>query len=132
MKLSKRAWGLGAMLTLSVVVAILLSPLGFESRPPADLKVVGYVAIGTVFLGIVLDVVAIVFLLRGHTRSASTLAIAGSILFVVPSVVDRAGLFFTLPIPPLVNVLEYVHVGVSLVTLAMAWLVRAESARSQE
>ena len=129
MKLSKRAWGLGVMLVLSVVVAVLLTPLGYESRPPADLTPVGYLVIGTVFLGITVDVAAIVFLFLGRTRQASALAIGGSILFVFPIVVDRAGEFFKLPVPPSVSVLEYVFIAVLLGTFAMAWLVRAEQAR---
>jgi hypothetical protein len=131
MKLSKRAWGLGVTLLLSVVVAVLLTPLGFESRLPSALTSLGFVAIGTVFLGIVLDLAALVFLFMKRTRRASALATAGSLLFVFPNVVDRAGSFFTLPIPPVVDALEYVFTAVLLVTLVMAWLVRAEGARLQ-
>lgn len=125
MKVSKWGWVLCALLALNVILAFLLTPLGFESRPPADLTALGFVAIGTVFLGIVLDVVAIVFLLAGRTRAASTLAIAGSVLFVVPNVVDRTGSFFALPIPPTVNVLEYAFMALLAATIVVAWRVRA-------
>jgi hypothetical protein len=129
MKLPKLALALGVMLVLNIVVALLLTPLGFESRPPTALMIVGYVAIGTVFAGIVLDVVAIVFLVRRRIRSASALAIAGSMVFLFPNVVDRAGAFFSLPIPPTINVLEYVFTAVLLITLVLAWQVRRGTGR---
>lgn len=126
MKLSRSDWVLAAALGLSVVLAVLLSPLGFESRPPSHLKIVGYIAIGTVFAGVIIDVASIVLLFR-RAGLASTLAIVGSILFVFPGVVDQTGSFFSLPIPPLINTLEYVFTAVLLVTLFLAWRVHTQS-----
>jgi len=119
MKHSRGIVVLAILLALNVLLALSLSPLGFESRPPANLTALGFVAIGAVFAGIVLDVAALV-LLRRRTRLAAGLAIAGSIVFIFPNVVDRAGSFFSAPIPPVIDALEYAFIAVLLVTLAVA------------
>ena len=129
MKHSKGVWALAAMLVLNVVVAVLLTPLGFESRPTTALTAVGYVAIGTVFVGLALDVASLVFLFR-RARLASGLAIIASLVFQFPNVVDRTGSFFSLPIPPVINVLEYVFIVVLLVTLFLASAVYRASGPS--
>lgn len=50
MKLSRNVLALAVALAVNVALIILLTPLGFETRPATDLKTVGYIAIGTIFL----------------------------------------------------------------------------------
>ena len=126
MKLSRSVMALAVALVVNVLLAILLSPLGFETRPPTDLKTVGYIAIGTIFAGLILDLASITLLFR-RVRLASSLAIVGSILFFIPFVGDQTGSFFSLPIPPVINTLEYIFIVVLLVTLFLAWTVYRES-----
>lgn len=126
MKLSRNALALAVALVVNVLVVILLTPMGFESRPPTALKTVGYIAIGTIFLGLALDVASFVLLFK-RARLASSLAIVGSVLFFFPIVGDQAGFFFSLPIPPVINTLEYIFVVVLLVTLFLATKVYRES-----
>lgn len=126
MKLSRNALALAVALVVNVLVVILLTPMGFESRPPTALKTVGYIAIGTIFLGLTLDVASFVLLFK-RARLASSLAIVGSVLFFFPIVGDQAGFFFSLPIPPVINTLEYIFVVVLLVTLFLATKVYRES-----
>jgi hypothetical protein len=126
MKPSKNVMALGALLVVNVVLVFLLTPLGFESRPSTDLKTVGYIAIGTIFVGLGLDLASIALLFR-RVRLASRLAIVGSLLFFFPIVGDQIGAFFSLPIPPVINTLEYVFTVVLLVTLFVAWSVYRES-----
>ena len=109
----------------SIVLAVLLSPLGFERRPPADLTLVGYISIGAVAGGVLLDLAAIVLLFR-RPRLAAVVAIIGSVAFLIPNMTDKAGAFFSLPAPPVISVLEYIHLGVLLVTLLLAWTVYRE------
>jgi hypothetical protein len=116
---------LAALLVVNIVLFFLLTPLGFESRPPTALKPIGYIAIGTIFSGFFLDVASIVLLFR-RVRLASILAIVGSILFLFPSIGDQTGSFFSLPIPPVINTLEYIFTGVLLLTLFLAWKVYRE------
>jgi uncharacterized membrane protein YhaH (DUF805 family) len=126
MRLSRNATALAAVLVVNVLLVFLLTPLGFESRPSTELKTLGYVAIGTIFVGLALDLASIALLAR-RLRLASALAIIASILFFVPIVGDQVGFFFSLPIPPVINALEYVFAVVLLVTLYLAWRVYRES-----
>jgi hypothetical protein len=130
MSLSRNVTALAVLLVVNLLLVILLSPLGFESRPPADLKTGGYIAIGTIFAGFLLDLVSLVLLFR-RARPASRLAIVGSILFFFPIVGDQIGAFFSLPIPSVVNTLEYIFTVVLLVTLFVAWMVYSESSPSR-
>jgi hypothetical protein len=127
MKLSRNVMALAALLVVNVVLVFLLTPLGFESRPSTDLKTVGYIAIGTIFTGLALDLASIALLLFRRVRLASILAIVGSVLFFFPIVGDRTGSFFSLPIPPVINTLEYIFTVVLLVTLFLASRVYRES-----
>ena len=128
MKLSRNESALAVALVVNVLLVILLTPLGFESRPSADLKTVGYIAIGTIFAGLILDVASFVLLFRrGRVRLASSLAIVGSILLFFPIFGDQTGSFFSLPIPPVIHTLEYIDVVVLLVSLFLAWKVYRES-----
>src|SRR3989454_6432205 len=126
MKLSRNVSALAVALVVNVLLVILLTPLGFETRPATDLKTVGYIAIGTIFTGLALDVASFALLFR-RVRLASSLAIVGSILFFFPIIGDRAGSFFSLPIPPAINMLEYLLVVVLFATLYLASRVYRKS-----
>ena len=126
MKLSSNVLALAVALAVNVALIILLTPLGFESRPATDLKTVGYIAIGTIFAALALDVASIALLFR-RARLASILAIVGSILLFFPIIGDQTGSFFSLPIPPVIHALEYTDVVVLLVTLFLAPKVYRES-----
>src|SRR5438093_4063652 len=126
MKLPRNVMALAVVLVVNVLLVILLTPLGFETRPATDLKTVGYIAIGTIFAGLILDLASIVLLFR-RVRLASSLAIVGSILFFFPIFGDRIGSFFSVPIPPAINTLEYIFIVVLLVTLFLASKVYRDS-----
>jgi hypothetical protein len=126
MKLSRNALALAVALVVNLVLIILLTPLGFETRPATDLKTVGYIAIGTIFAALTLYVASFAILFR-RARLASILAIVGSILLFFPIVGDQAGSFFSVPIPPAIHTLEYISVVVLLVTLFRASKVYRES-----
>ena len=114
------------VLVVNVLLVILLSPLGFETRPPTDLKTAGYIAIGAIFAGFILDLASIILLFR-RVRLASSLAIVGSLLFFIPIVGNKTGAFFSLPSPPVINSREYIFIPVLVVTLFLALKVYRES-----
>jgi uncharacterized membrane protein YhaH (DUF805 family) len=126
MKLSRNVIALAVALVVNVLLVLLLTPLGFETRPATELKTVGYIAIGTIFAGLALFVVSFALLFM-RVRLASRLAIVGSILFFFPIVGDKGGAFFSLPIPPVIETLENVLVVVLLVTLFLASRVYREN-----
>jgi hypothetical protein len=123
-KLSKNTIILAIVMIVNVVIIILLTPIGFETRPISALKMFGYIAITTIFVGLALDLAAIGLLFkRVRVRLASSLAIVSSFLFFLIISVDRTGAFFSVPIPPAINTLEYLLTAVLIVTLTTASLV---------
>jgi len=124
-KFSRNAIILAIWMILNVVIIILLTPIGFETRRISELKPLGYVAITTIFVGLALDLTSIVLLLfkRVRVKLASGLAIISSVLFFLIISVDRTGSFFSVPIPPAINTLEYLLTAVLIVTLIIASLV---------
>ena len=66
-----------------------------------------------------------------RVRLASILAIVGSVAFLFPNVTDKVGAFFSLPAPPVISALEYVHLGVLFLTLLLAWAVYRGSDRAR-
>jgi hypothetical protein len=127
-KFSKNAIMLAIVMIVNVVIIILLTPIGFETRPQSDLKTLGYIAIATIFVGLALDLTSIGLLFkRVRVRLASSLAIVSSVLFLPVILVDRTGSFFSVPIPPAINTLEYLFIVVLIVTLFVASLVYRRS-----
>ncbi len=121
-KLSRNVIIFAIVMIVNVVVIILLTPIGFETRPQSDLKPLGYIAIATIFVGLALDIASIGLLFK-RVRLASSLAIVSSVLFFVIISVDRTGSFFSVPIPPAINTLEYLLIAVLIVTLFIASVV---------
>jgi hypothetical protein len=106
-KISRNIIIFAIVMIVNVVVIILLTPIGFETRPQSDLKPLGYIAIATIFVGLALDIASIGLLFK-KVKLASSLAIVSSVLFFLIISVDRTGSFFTVPIPPAINTLEYI------------------------
>jgi cation transport ATPase len=123
-KVSRDAIILAIVMIVNVVIIILLTPIGFETRPQSHLKTLGYVAITTIFVCLGLDIASIILLLkRVRVRLASSLVIVTSVAFLLVISVDRTGSFFSVPIPPAINTLEYLFTAVLIVTLFIAALV---------
>jgi hypothetical protein len=127
-KLSRNAIILAIWMIVNVVIIILLTPIGFETRPISALKPLGYIAITTIFVGLALDLTSIVLLLfkRVRVRLASSLVIVSSVLFFLIISVDRTGSFFSVPTPPAINTLEYILIAVLIVNLVIASIVYRE------
>ncbi len=127
-KFSRYAIILAIVMIVNVVIIILLTPIGFETRPTSALKTLGYIAITTIFVGLALDLTSIVLLFkRIRVRLASSLVIISSVAFLLVVLVDRTGSFFSVPTPPAINHLEYIFAPVLIVTLIIASLVYRES-----
>jgi hypothetical protein len=127
-KFSKNVVMLAIVMIVNVVTIILLTPIGFETRPQSALRTLGYIAIATIFVGLALDLASIGLLFkRVRVRLASSLAIVSSVLFLPVILVDRTGSFFSVPIPPAINTLEYIFIVVLIVTLFVASLVYRRS-----
>lgn len=118
------------IMIVNVVIIILLTPIGFETRPQSDLKPLGYIAIATIFVGLALDLASIgLLLIRVRVKLASSLAILSSVLFFLIIFVDRTGSFLSVLIPPAINTLEYLFILVIIATLFIALKVYRDSER---
>ena len=127
MVLNRNVIMLAIVMVVNVLIIILLTPLGFETRPQSDLKPFGYIAIVSIFVGLALDLASIGLLFkRARIKLASIIAIFSSILFLMIIFVDRTGSFFSVPIPPAINTLEYLFVVVLVVTLFLASMAYRE------
>jgi hypothetical protein len=119
---------LAMLMILNVAVIILLTPIGFESRPQSALEPLGYIAIASIFIGLALDLASIVLLFkRTRVRLASGLSIVSSIMFFLIIFVDRTGSFFSVPIPAAIITLEYLFIALLIPTLIVASKVYIDS-----
>ena len=119
---------LAILMILNVVIIILLTPIGFETRPQSALEPLGYIAITSIFIGLALDLASIVLLVkRVRVRLASGLSIVSSIMFFLIIFVDRTGSFFSVPIPEAIITLEYLFIAVLIPTLILASKVYVDS-----
>ncbi len=119
---------LAILMILNVVIIILLTPIGFETRPQSALEPLGYIAITSIFIGLALDLASIVLLVKSfRTRLASGLSIVSSILFFLIIFVDRTGSFFSVPIPAAIITLEYLFIAVLIPTLILSSKVYIDS-----
>jgi hypothetical protein len=131
MKFSRIVIMLAIVMIVNVVIIILLTPIGFETRPQSDLKPLGYIAIASIFVGLALDLASIGLLFKKvRVKLASSLAIISSVLFFVIIFVDRTGSFFSVPIPSAINTLEYLFIVVLIATLFVASMVYRGSKRT--
>jgi Na+-transporting methylmalonyl-CoA/oxaloacetate decarboxylase gamma subunit len=127
-KLSRAATALAAVMAVNIILIILLTPLGFETRQIPELKPLGYVAIATIFVGLAMDLASVALLFkRTKIKLASGMAIVSSVLFFLIIIVDRTGSFFSVPIPPAISTLEYLLIVALVVTLPLALKVFDES-----
>lgn len=113
------------LLLLDALLTVLVTPVGgMETRAPADSSAIGFAAVGLFSVGLLIDLAAIVQLLRKR-RVAPTLAAIGTLLYFPVVITDRAGLFQPHAAPPAIRDLEWSVAAVSLVALAVALVLRA-------
>ena len=127
-KASRSILLLAILMILNVVIIILLTPIGFETRPQSALEPLGYIAITSIFIGLALDLASTVLLFkRVRVRLASGISIVSSILFFLIIFVDRTGSFFSVPIPAAIITLEHLFIAVLIPTLILASKVYIDS-----
>jgi hypothetical protein len=93
MKLSNAGKLLAAALAVYVVCDILLTPVaGLETRPVAKVTTLGFIVLGLLFIGLLVAIVAIVYLFRRSQR-APAFAIVAAVLFVPAFLSEQTGHF---------------------------------------
>ncbi len=121
------------MLAVYVVFDILLTPVGqLETRPVADVKVLGFVTLGLLFVGLALAVISLVLLFRSSPRAAMV-AVAAGVLFFPAAIADQTGLFSSLQPPTGIARLELAQAVVALIAVGLAlWMLRGRPPSQSE
>lgn len=88
-----------------IVGTILLTPIGFETRPVSGLKPVGASLLGLVFLAFFLNIAAAA-LIGSRPRWSALLAAFGPFLFIPPVVADQTGNFSNFTPPHAISIVE--------------------------
>lgn len=125
MKLSNAAKILAVTLVAYVVLDFFLTPLGgIETRPVAQVKVIGVVGLVLLFTGLVLAIVSLVLLYRRSAR-ASMVAIIAAVLYFPAFLTEVAGIFSSVRPPSGITLIEWAQAVVGILTIAIAiWMLR--------
>lgn len=129
LKLSRNGKILTIGLVVALVLALLVTPLGgLETRSTATVTTLGFIGVISLLTGLVLNVASIVLLFsKGRARTASVLAIIGSILFLPVLFAKQTGNFSSLPAPPGIAGLELAMDVPVIAVLLLASRVYMES-----
>jgi hypothetical protein len=127
--LSRARIVLVVLLAAYVVADILLTPLaGLETRNPSFVTPLGVVALGLLFLGLLLAIVSGVMIFRG-SRLAFAVAVIAAVLFLPAPITEWTGRFSALRPPPAIAILEVIQTFIAvLVIVAAGTASRARSA----
>jgi hypothetical protein len=131
MKRSSMAKVLAFILVVYVVLDVLLTPLGrLETRPVAEVTVIGFATLALLFAGLVLALFALNLLYRRSSRAAAA-AIVAAVLYFPAVVADQTGLFSSLRPPAAIAGVELVQAVVAIIVIGLgAWMIRGGSASS--
>ena len=122
-RLSSRQRALLAALVAFLVGSFLLTPLsGLETRPTSKLTALGAASLGVFFVGVVLVVVAVVFLLQGRA-SAPIVAVIGAVLFLPGFLADRTGNLSHAEAPAAIVWIEWVQLFITAIVVVLSLLV---------
>ena len=129
MKRSSPAKVLASILVLYVVLDVLLTPLGrLETRPVAQVTVIGFVTLALLFVGLVLALFALTLLYRRSSRAAAV-AIVAAVLYFPAVLADQTGLFSSLGPPGALAGVELAQAVVAIVVIGLgAWMIRGVGA----
>jgi hypothetical protein len=118
---------------LALGLSLLLTPLGFETRPLSTVALAGMIGLGAYSAGFVLSLVSLVLTVRNkRTKFAATLGVAGQVLFYPIIFTDLFGKFSSLPAPPAIPATEVITFVLSLMAVFFALKVRAEGSRGKK
>ena len=102
-----------------LIIDVLLTPLGFETRTFSNFTNVGYATLGLLFIGIALLVISLILLAVRPNRSPM-LAVVGGLLYFPIFLADQSGQFSTQSIPTTIGYIEYVQALVAIVVILLA------------
>lgn len=119
---------LAVTLVAYIVCDILLTPPAhLETRDPSRVTVMGIAALGLLFVGLALSVVALVLLFRRSGR-APLVAIVAALLYFPAPLTELTGNFSSLRPPAAIASLEWIQTVIAIVGIGVGvWILRRPS-----
>src|SRR5437879_6691090 len=90
----------------------------FETRPVSNVTTLGFATLGLLFVGLALNSVCLILLLRNYKRSP-IFGIVGSVLYYPAAIADQTGLFSSLSPPAGITYVEVVEGIVAIGIIAI-------------
>ena len=116
-------------LVVYLICDILLTPVGFETRPLNGITTLGFVTLALIFVGLA-TIIASLALLSRNSRLSSNLAMIGLLLYFPAFISDRTGYFASLASPTAITVVEVIQAIVAAIGLVLAWRLYREKSSS--
>ena len=114
------------LLAIYIIADFLLTPLGgLETRPVADVTSTGIATLGLLFIGLGLNVICLVLLLRRYGR-APIFGMIGSLLYFPAAIADQTGQFSSLSPPTGITYVEVIEAIVAIAIIIIGALVLQE------
>ena len=114
------------LLAIYIIADFLLTPLGgLETRPVADVTSTGIATLGLLFIGLGLNVICLVLLLRRYGR-APIFGVIGSLLYFPAAIADQTGQFSSLSPPTGITYVEVIEAIVAIAIIIIGALVLQE------
>lgn len=129
--MSKKASYMAGLLVVYVIADFLLTPLGgLETRPISDVTTVGFTTLGLLFVGLALNVICLLLMLR-HYRRSPIFGMMGSVLYFPAAIADQIGQFSTLTPPTGITYVEVIEAIVAIAIIVLGALVLGEKPEAQ-
>jgi len=114
------------LIIVYIIADFLLTPLGgIETRPIPDVTTTGLATLGLLFIGLGLNVICLVLLLRGYGR-APIFGVIGSLLYFPAAIADQTGQFSTLTPPTGITYVEVIEAIVAIAIIGLGAIVLRE------
>jgi hypothetical protein len=129
--LSGKTRYLVGLVIIYVIADFLLTPLGgLETRPIPNVTATGLATLGLLFIGLALNVICLILLLR-HYRRAPIFGMIGSLLYFPAAIADQTGQFSSLTPPTGITYVEVIEAIVAIAIIGVAALILREKPEAQ-
>ena len=126
MSLSGKARYLAGLIIVYIIADFLLTPLGgIETRPIPDVSTTGLATLGLLFIGLGLNVICLVLLLRRYGR-APIFGVIGSLLYFPAGIADQTGQFSSLTSPTGITYVEVIEAVVAIAIIGLGAIILRE------
>src|SRR6266849_815183 len=114
------------LIIVYIIADFLLTPLGgMETRPIPDVTTTGLATLGLLFIGLGLNLICLVLLLRRYGR-APIFGVMGSLLYFPAAIADQTGQFSSLTPPTGITYVEVTEAVVAIAIIGLGGIILRE------